>query len=50
MKSAVSETTTAAIALFLPTFAQLNVRRWFEWLFAITAMGGYKVRADVGVS
>ena len=33
----------AAAALFLNTFAQLNVPRKFEWLFAITAMGGLGV-------
>lgn len=33
----------AAAALFLNAFAQLNVPRRFEWLFAITAMGGLGV-------
>ncbi|MDO8679746.1 MAG: glycosyltransferase 87 family protein [Acidobacteriota bacterium] len=33
----------AAIAFFLAAFAQLNVPRRFEWLFAITAMGGLGV-------
>lgn len=33
----------AAIAFFLTTIAQLKVPRKFEWLFAITAMGGLGV-------
>lgn len=33
----------AARGLFLKTFAQLNVRRQFEWLLAVTAMGGLGV-------
>lgn len=33
----------AAAALFLNAVAQLNVPRRFEWLFAITAMGGLGV-------
>ena len=33
----------AAIAWFLGTVARLNIRRRFEWLFAITAMGGLGV-------
>ena len=32
-----------AIALFLTAFGQLNMPRRFEWLFAITAMGGLGV-------
>src|SRR5688572_13679854 len=32
-----------AIAFFLATFAQLTMPRRFEWLFAITAMGGLGV-------
>lgn len=33
----------AALAFFLNTFAQLDMRRRFEWLLAITAMGGLGV-------
>ena len=33
----------AALALFLGAFAQVNMPRRFEWLFAITAMGGLGV-------
>jgi hypothetical protein len=33
----------AAVALFLSAFAQLPAPRRFEWLFAITAMGGLGV-------
>lgn len=33
----------AALALFLNAYSQLQVRRQFEWLLAITAMGGLGV-------
>ena len=39
----ISIASVAAAALFLRVFAQMNLSRQFEWLMAITAMGGLGV-------